>query len=141
MEKKIKLLSIFCDEFKRFDKSFIKSKEYTDFTELIKIRNKLLHGNIADTRIIFIFEEDGFLFYLDEQQKDFPFYGKSKYEFLPETIEFFDNAEKAIKIMIREVISMISIKKRKHIRRLLNEEWIGYVKTENGIEFVTEQIW
>ena len=36
---------------------------------------------------------------------------------------------------------MLTIRQRKRIKGILNEEWIGYVKTSNGIEFVIEQIW
>jgi len=141
LETKIKLLPIFCNEFREFKENFFKSKEYSNFNELMRIRNRLLHGNIWDTRVTHIIEEDGFLFYLGDDVKDFPFYGYSSRDFKIETEKFLNNAENTVNVLIRDIISMVQPKKRKYIKNILNEEWIGCVQTKNGIEFVTEQIW
>ena len=105
------------------------------------IRNKVLHGNITDTQAMHIVEEEGFLFYLGAEKTKIPFFLTGKYEFIDETTKFLTKAEITIQKLIDKILLMIRPKMRKPVREILIEGSIGFVKTTNGIEFVTEQIW
>jgi hypothetical protein len=145
LETKIHMLSIVCDGFNRSSSKILKSQNYIKLRNLMEIRNKLLHGNIEKSRITSIVEDKGFLFYLNENEESFDQKGHydffAKPDFKYDILEFIEMSRFIVDQNIKEILSLINRKNRTRFSKIVKENYIGFVRTRDGIEFVNEQVW
>lgn len=129
---KIIMLPIYCSYVN--DTKCISETSLNNLKKLYELRNRLIHANISRFEYNNIIEIDNYIFQSPDDEKD-----SSIKPFLEEPdkiIEFIDNAKKTIDIIRNEILKSIEIQQRKQLRKILNDRWIGYVNTPQGIKII-----
>lgn len=147
---KIQMLSVYCTGFKSISSFEERLRNEFDntlkqFTELLKLRNKLVHANLFGFRQTNMIEEDTFLFYADTKEDDlyselFGYSGRTEWV-IREWKEVLADAEKTILSLIKLIFKTMNVKQRSQLKKVYRDYWIGYVITRNGVNFVRDAIY
>lgn len=140
IEIKMKMLHIYCDGFRKDFTSNINKRILEKFNSLRQLRNELIHANLFDFRVTNLKEEEGFLFYTDDIKKNILF-GESARVIKQEFPLFIKECKHAVDSMINQILMLMEKDSRKQIRKNMNDYWIGYIITKEGLRIIGDEIW